>query len=208
MFAAMPIEMLAWSKGLFTSAGLIIAIGAQNAFLLTQSIRRQFHWPVALLCIFFDVVLISVGVAGLGAILTESDLLMEIARWSGILFLLWYSFGAGKRALSKNRMETGAVATSLKSAVLTTLAVTLLNPHVYLDTVVLLGSIGGQYSADLRLLFSAGAITFSAVWFCSLTIGARWLTPLFKRPAAWRVMDSCVCLMMLSIATSLFLRGV
>lgn len=102
MSALLTLEWLAWGKGLATSAGLIVAIGAQNAFLLTQSLKRQFHWPIALLCILFDALMISAGVAGLGVLISQSPLLLEVARWGGALFLLWFGYGAARRALSRN----------------------------------------------------------------------------------------------------------
>lgn len=207
MSALLTLEWLAWGKGLATSAGLIIAIGAQNAFLLTQSLKRQFHWPIALVCILFDGLLISAGVAGLGVLISQSPLLLEIARWGGALFLFWFGLRAARRALDSNALtahEKGIG--TLRTALLTTLGVTLLNPHTWIDTVVLLGSIGGQYQPDLRIWFATGAITFSAIWFLSLCIGARWLEPLFRQPLAWRILDALVCLVMWTIAFSL-LRG-
>lgn len=206
MSALLTLEWLAWGKGLATSAGLIVAIGAQNAFLLTQSLKRQFHWPIALLCILFDALMISAGVAGLGVLISQSPLLLEVARWGGALFLLWFGYGAARRALSRNSLSTGGRGVlNLRSALLTTTAVTLLNPHAWIDTVVLLGSIGGQYQADLRIWFAVGAITFSAIWFLSLCIGARWLEPLFRQPLAWRVLDGLICLIMCTIAFTLIL---
>jgi len=206
MSALLTLEWLAWGKGLATSAGLIVAIGAQNAFLLTQSLKRQFHWPIALLCILFDALMISAGVAGLGVLISQSPLLLEVARWGGALFLLWFGYGAARRALSRNSLSTGGRGVlNLRSALITTTAVTLLNPHAWIDTVVLLGSIGGQYQADLRIWFAVGAITFSAIWFLSLCIGARWLEPLFRQPLAWRVLDGLICLIMCTIAFSLIL---
>jgi L-lysine exporter family protein LysE/ArgO len=204
MTPILTLEWLAWGKGLMTSAGLIMAIGAQNAFLLTQSLKRQFHWPIALLCILFDAVLITAGVAGLGVLINQSPLLLEIARWGGALFLAWFGYRAARRALDSNALTAAdnGVAT-LRTALLTTAAVTLLNPHAWIDTVVLIGSIGGQYEAELRLWFAIGAITFSAIWFLSLCIGARWLEPLFRRPIAWRVLDGLICVMMWTIAISL-----
>ncbi|GAA0786964.1 LysE/ArgO family amino acid transporter [Marinobacterium sediminicola] len=204
MISMFSLEWLAWSKGLATSAGLIMAIGAQNAFVLTQSLRREFHWPIALLCMFFDAVLMTAGVIGLGVAFTQSPLLLEIARWGGALFLFWFGIQAAKRALGSHSLSTGDSSVgSLKRALLTTAAVTLLNPHAYIDTIVLIGGIGGQYEPDLRVWFAVGAITFSVIWFSSLCIGARWLAPLFSKPLAWRVLDGLICLMMWSIALSL-----
>ncbi|WP_286238708.1 LysE/ArgO family amino acid transporter [Neptuniibacter halophilus] len=191
-------------KGLATSAGLIVAIGAQNAFVLSQGLRRQYHWPVAGLCAFFDIVLISLGVAGMGLLVTQSPVLMEAARWGGALFLLWYGARSLRSAFRAQHLGAeGKMVGSLKAALLTTLAVTLLNPHAYLDTLVLLGSIGGQYPADERGWFAAGAIAFSCIWFFSLTLGARFLQPVFRQPRAWQVLDLVVCGMMWAIAATL-----
>ncbi len=204
MSPLLTLEWMAWSKGLATSAGLIMAIGAQNAFVLTQSLKREFHWPIALLCMFFDAVLMSIGVIGLGVALSQSPLLLEVARWGGALFLFWFGLQAAQRALGSHSMTTGDQGVgSLKRALLTTAAVTLLNPHAYIDTIVLIGGIGGQYEPDLRLWFAVGAITFSVIWFSSLCLGARWLAPLFRKPMAWRMLDGLICLMMWSIAVSL-----
>ncbi len=204
MTPLLTLEWLAWSKGLATSAGLIMAIGAQNTFVLTQSLRREFHWPIALLCMFFDAVLMTAGVIGLGVAISQSPLLLEIARWGGALFLFWFGFQAAQRALGSHSLTTGGQGVgSLKRALLTTAAVTLLNPHAYIDTIVLIGGIGGQYAPDLRIWFAVGAITFSVIWFSSLCLGARWLAPLFRKPVAWRVLDGLICLMMWSIAVSL-----
>lgn len=206
MLPTLTLEWLAWSKGLATSAGLIMAIGAQNAFLLTQSLRRQFHWPIALLCIFFDGLLITAGVAGLGVLISQSELLSEVARWGGALFLIWFGFGAAKRVLRNEVLETGGREIStLGGALLMTAAVTLLNPHAWIDTVVLIGSIGGQYEAGLKLWFGVGAICFSAIWFTSLCAGARWMAPLFKKPIAWKVLDTGVWIMTWGIAAGLLI---
>ncbi len=193
MNALLTLEWLAWSKGLATSAGLIMAIGAQNAFLLTQSLRRQYHWPIALLCILLDALLIGAGVAGVGVLISNSSLLLEIARWGGALFLFWYGLQSARRAWNPGQLSANATGvTNLRRALLTTLAVTLLNPHAWIDTVVLIGGIGGQYSPDLRIWFAVGAISFSAIWFLSLCIGARWLQPVFSQPLAWRILAAAL----------------
>lgn len=197
---------LALLKGLGTSAGLIMAIGAQNAFVLSQGLKRQYHWPIAGICGLFDALLITVGVAGVGALVSESENWLMLARWGGALFLAWYGFKSLMSALKSNSLQSSSQELgSLRSAILTTVAITLLNPHVYLDTVVLIGSIGGQYAADDRVWFTVGAISFSFIWFFSISLGARWLAPLFRNPMAWRVLDGSVCLVMWGIALSLIL---
>lgn len=200
----LSVQMLALLKGLATSAGLIVAIGAQNAFVLTQGLKRQHHWPIAGLCSVFDALLITAGVAGMGVLISESPFWLAVARWGGGAFLLWYGFGALRSALTNQRMmdQEGAV-TGLRAALLTTLAVTLLNPHAYLDTLVLIGSIGGQYVGEERTWFAVGAISFSFIWFFGISLGARWLAPLFAKPMAWRVLDLLICGVMWTIAYSL-----
>lgn len=197
-------EVAVYFKGFVATAGLIIAIGAQNAFLLGQAVRRQFHWPVALLCSFFDIALISLGVAGMGLLITRSPLMLQLASWGGIAFLSWYGALALRAALHPDvlRAAQGGPKT-LKAALATTIAVTLLNPHAWLDTVVLLGSIGGRYPAELRAVFVAGCVTASISWFCGLAAAGRWLEPLFRRPLAWRLLDSLIALMMWTIAALL-----
>ncbi|MBQ0756294.1 MAG: amino acid transporter [Amphritea sp.] len=187
--------------GLATSAGLIIAIGAQNAFVLSQGVRREHHWPIAALCSSIDAVLITLGIAGIGVLIGQSEVILQLITWGGALFLFWYGANALRSALRDEVLDLSENQFSgLRSALLTTLALSLLNPHVYLDTVVLLGGIGGQYPEYDRYWFGAGAALFSFLWFFSLSLGARWLAPLFRRPVSWRVLDGFVCLMMWTLA--------
>ncbi|MEH6629263.1 MAG: LysE/ArgO family amino acid transporter [Halopseudomonas aestusnigri] len=192
-------------KGMGIGASLIIAIGAQNAYVLTQGLRRNNQFVVAFLCSLVDAVLIALGVAGMGLVITSNPLLLVFAAWGGAGFLFWYGLNAFRAAVNpevlKLRQEAGA--DTLKKAVITTLGVSLLNPHVYLDTVVLLGSIGGRYPEETRLWFGLGAVLSSFLWFFSLSLGAKWLAPLFKRPISWRVLDCLVGLIMWAIAISL-----
>ncbi len=197
-------------KGMGIGASLIIAIGAQNAYVLTQGLRRNNQYIVALLCSLIDAVLITVGVAGMGLLITSTPLLLEIAAWGGALFLFWYGLNAFREAVNpgvlKLKQEVGS--DTLKKAVVTTLAISLLNPHVYLDTVVLLGSIGGRYPEETRLWFGLGAVLSSFLWFFALSLGAKWLAPLFKRPVAWRVLDCLVGVIMWAIAASLVSQAI
>ena len=190
--------------GIATSAGLIVAIGAQNAFVLSQGLRREYHWPIAAICGALDTILILVGIMGMGLLLSSSEFLMGLVTWIGFLFLLAYG---AKALVSSIRKDTLAGQrrnlSSLKSALLTTLALSLLNPHVYLDTVVLLGSIGGRYPLGERYWFGAGAALFSFIWFFTLSLGAQWLSPLFKKPIVWRILDLMVFLMMWTLAVLL-----
>lgn len=190
--------------GLATSAGLIMAIGAQNAFVLSQGVRREYHWSIAGVCSLLDAVLITAGIAGMGVLIGQSELTLKLISWAGGAFLLWYGANALRSALRSESLNLSPNNfSSLKSALLTTLALSLLNPHVYLDTVVLLGSIGGRYPDEERYWFGAGAALFSFVWFFSLSLGARWLAPLFRKPVSWRILDGLVCLMMWTLAVLL-----
>lgn len=192
-------------SGLGTGAGLIIAIGAQNAFVLRQGLLRQHVLPVVLVCIGGDILCICAGVAGMGALIRTNEWLLEFFRWGGALFLTVYGISAARRAASGNgSMEISEVgAGSFMKAITSCLAFTFLNPHVYLDTVVLLGSIAAQYSEDLKWAFAAGALTASVLWFTGLGFGARLLLPIFQNPRAWRILDSMIALVMWAIALTL-----
>lgn len=194
-------------SGLLVTAGLIIAIGAQNAFVLAQSLRREHHLPVAALCILCDILLVSVGVFGLAAILAESPLLMQITRWGGVGFLLFYGAIALRRAARPQglREDQQRGARSLRSVLLAALAVTLLNPHVYIDTVLLIGSLGAQQPEPGA--YTLGAASASTVWFLVLALGGAWLAPWLARPLTWRLIDLGVAAMMFAIAVQLIVTA-
>ncbi|MCP4686991.1 MAG: amino acid transporter, partial [Desulfobacterales bacterium] len=176
--------------GFGAGGGLIAAIGAQNAFVLSQGVRRSHHLVVALICILCDAVFISAGVAGVGGAVAASPVLSRLATWGGAGFLFFYGLGALRSALRGGSLETGdPTERSLKAVILTTLAVTLLNPHFYLDTVILLGSISSRFHGDNRIFFWAGAVSASTLWFVSLSLGGRMLAPLFKKQLSWRILD-------------------
>jgi len=197
----------AFLQGLGLGAGLIIAIGAQNAFVLRQGLRRQHVFATALVCALCDAALIALGVAGFGSVVAGNSVLTAFAAWGGAVFLFAYGLRAFWAALKPQGLEAGAgEALSKRDAVLTTLAVSLLNPHVYLDTVVLLGGIGAQFAGSARAAFGLGAVTASGVWFFSLAYGAARLEALFRHPRAWRVLDLLIGTVMWSIAASL-VRG-
>lgn len=194
-----------YSNGLLMAIGLIMAIGAQNAFVLSQSLRREHHVAVALLCILCDAALITAGVFGLASILTQSPLLLAIARWGGIAFLLWYGSQALYRAYRPQTLQaTGTSSRSLSAVLLAALAVTLLNPHVYLDTVLLIGSLGAQQ--PMPGAYALGATSGSFIWFSALALGGACLAPWLARPLTWRLIDIGVALMMFTVAVQL-LRG-
>lgn len=184
--------------------GLIVAIGAQNAFVLTQGIRRNHPLLIAMVCILCDALLIGIGVAGLGTLFAKSETLTHIATWGGAVFLVWYGFGSLRSAFKGgNLIADDAAASSLKTVVFATLAVTFLNPHAYLDTIVLMGSLSARFIGMERFWFWIGAITASSVWFFSLTLGGRILAPWFRKPISWRILDGTICLVMWTIAFSL-----
>ncbi len=192
-----------YSNGLLVAAGLIIALGAQNAFVLAQSLRREHHLPVAMLCVLCDALLVSAGVFGLAALLAQSPLLLAIARWGGATFLVWYGGQALWRACRPQGLDrAGETGPRSRGAVLlSALAVTLLNPHVYLDTVLLIGSLGAQQ--PMPGAYALGAASASLLWFFSLALGAAWLAPWLARPTTWRLIDLAVAAMMLSVAWQL-----
>lgn len=187
------------------AAGLIMAIGAQNAHVLRQGIAGHYVGITVILCAFFDTVLMTSGVFGFGWLLTQLPMLEDVARLGGAVFLLWYGSRCVRSAmapLSSVSVES-RVATSLPAAIATVSAFTLLNPHVYLDTVVLIGSIGGQYEGSARTVFAVGAFTASWVWFIALGYGARLVRPYFESPRAWQVLDGFIALVMFAIVLSL-----
>ncbi|GAB2982567.1 LysE/ArgO family amino acid transporter [Actinotalea caeni] len=196
--------LVASVSGLLAGLSLIVAIGAQNAFVLRQGLARRHVGPVVAICAFSDAVLISAGVAGLGALVTAAPAVLTAVRWFGAAFLLGYAVVAGRRAVRGVAMERpdGGAVSGLAPVLLTTLALTWLNPHVYLDTVVLLGSMAATHGAD-RWWFAAGAMLGSVVWFTALGVGARLLVPVFRRPRAWQVLDGLIALVMLALAVQL-----
>jgi L-lysine exporter family protein LysE/ArgO len=195
---------LAALAGLGFGASLIIAIGAQNAFVLRQGLRREHVLAVVLVCAVSDAVLIGVGVAGVGSLLQLVPWVLVAVRIAGAIFLAIYGILAARRALRPSRLAAAESGdrTTLWSVVTTTVALTWLNPHVYLDTVVLLGSVSAAHGED-RWWFGAGAALASVLWFSALGFGARLLQPLFERPMAWRVLDAAIAVVMLVIAASL-----
>jgi L-lysine exporter family protein LysE/ArgO len=192
--------------GLLTGLSLIVAIGAQNAFVLRQGLLRQHVGPVVAVCAISDLVLIAAGVAGIGAIVQHAPTALTVVRWLGVAFLTAY----GVRSLWRARhAESLQAATenppSLRAALIQMTALTWLNPHVYLDTVLLLGSIAAHHGPTGKWWFGAGAGLGSIVWFTGLGYGARLLGPLLSRPRSWQVLDVLIGLTMLAIAAQLAL---
>jgi L-lysine exporter family protein LysE/ArgO len=198
----------AFTTGFLLSATLIIAIGAQNAFVLRQGIRREHVAPVIGLCALADLLLIGAGVAGLAVVLGDQPRLTALLTLFGAAFLLWYGLRALRRALRPQTLYAagGTQPMSLRAALAQAAGFTLLNPHVYLDTVLLMGSIGSRQPADARWWFVGGAAVASGTWFTALGYGARLLAPLFARPRSWRILDTLIGLTMLALASLLLQR--
>ncbi|WP_394205441.1 LysE/ArgO family amino acid transporter [Shewanella waksmanii] len=197
--------MHAFVQGVGIGASLIMAVGAQNAFVLKQGLKRQHPMPIAALCSFIDAVMIMAGVAGFGHLIQAFPLVKDIASIGGALFLFIYGAMALKSSFTEHTMEqaTQHKGQTLKAAVLTTLGISLLNPHLYLDTVVLLGSISTQFAGNERSMFGAGAVLASFIWFFSLSFGARFLSPLFQNPKSWCYLDRFIWLTMWAIGFGL-----
>lgn len=196
------------AAGLATGLTLIVAIGAQNAFVLRQGLARDHVGPVVAICALSDLALIVAGVSGIGTIVEQAPTVVDVVRWLGVAFLTWY----GVRTLLGARRATGLEAgdggrLSLRGAVGRAVALTWLNPHVYLDTVLLLGSVANTHGSGGRWWFAVGAGLASILWFSGLGFGARLLSPLLARPRAWQVLDVLIGLTMLAIAVSLALGG-
>jgi|TARA_R100000152_G_C6746011_1_gene169610 L-lysine exporter family protein LysE/ArgO len=193
--------------GLIVCGGIIVAIGAQNAYLLSQAIRQEHHWWSAGLCIVADITLFTLGMFGISAALMAMPEALEILRWLGVAFLGWLAIQSFVRA-SRGRaaLEAGEVTKrSLKAVVFTTLAVTLLNPQVYLDTLLLIPAIGAQQ--EDATTFVAGASSASILWFGLLAWGGSALAPILSRPLAWRIIDGVIGIMMAAIALHLTFSG-
>jgi L-lysine exporter family protein LysE/ArgO len=202
-----PTTLAAWLSGAALGLSLIVAIGAQNAFVLRQGLRRAHVAPVLAVCVLSDAVLITAGVLGAGAVVTRFPAALLVVRIGGAAFLLGYAVLAARRALRPGALQPldGPVP-GAGAAVGTALALTWLNPHVYLDTVVLLGGFSGTWGED-RWWFAAGAVTAGTTWFLALGYGAALLRPVFARPAAWRVLDGGIAVVMAVLAVSLLVSG-
>ena len=196
---------LIFINGLALGAGLIVAIGAQNAYLLSRALRNQHQYAVALFCSITDASLICLGIFGMGYLVHAlPDLLLWIS-WGGVVFLFIYGALSFKSAATNHYMEEDYSRSeySLIKVLTVAASVSLLNPHVYLDTMILLGGISSQYLGSEKLWFGFGAVTASFIWFFGLACGARWLMPVFKNPMAWRILDSLIGIIMWSIAAGL-----
>jgi L-lysine exporter family protein LysE/ArgO len=199
----MPIS--AFITGFALCATLIIAIGAQNAFVLRQGLRREHVLLIVLFCALADLLLIGAGVAGVASVLGEAPRLTLVLTAGGVAFLAWYGVRALVRARKASAMNVAesTAGISVRNALAQAAGFTFLNPHVYLDTVLLMGSIGARQPADLRFWFVGGAAAASGAWFTTLGFGARLLRPVFRTSRAWRVLDTLIGITMLALAASL-----
>lgn len=210
------------AAGFGLGLSLIIAIGAQNAYVLQRGIRREHVLAVVVLCAVSDAVLIALGVLGIGAVIERFPAVIGIVRWGGAAFLIGYGLLAAGRVFRARRLDSGAsdgrgsgsaaVGPSLATTIATVLALTWLNPHVYLDTVLLLGSVAngyghGELGDSGRWIFGAGAMIASVVWFSALGFGSRYLAGLFTRPVAWRVLDGIIAVTMIALGVQLILKS-
>ena len=194
----------AFTTGFALCATLIVAIGAQNSFVLRQGLRREHVVAIVAFCALADLALISAGVTGLAKILGAAPALTLALTIGGTLFLVWYGLRALRRAFDPQSLRMGgSTRVSLRGAVAQAAAFTFLNPHVYLDTVLLMGSMGARQPPDSRLWFVSGAALASGAWFAALGFGARLLAPVFSRPRAWQVLDLLIGATMLLLAAGL-----
>ncbi|MBI6550009.1 arginine exporter ArgO [Xenorhabdus lircayensis] len=196
-------------QGFFLSAAMILPLGPQNVFVMQQGSRKQFHLMSATLCSTSDALLIIAGIFGGSALLGQSTFLLQVVTWGGVAFLLWYGWSAFWTALSAEIELSGAanIVQSRWRVIMTLFAVTWLNPHVYLDTFVVLGSIGGQLSVELRPWFTIGAVMASISWFFALSFLAAWFSPVLNRPLSQRIINIFVGCVMWYIAWGLIKQG-
>ena len=179
---------------------LIMAIGAQNAFVIRQSLTRQHVLPLVLICAIADATFIALGIAGLGAVIQGLPWLLEILRWFGVAYLTWFGINSLRSAFKGEALDAGtAESKTLKQVVVSVLGFTFLNPHFYLDTVILLGSIGNSFGEE-KWVFAAGATLGSIIWFFSIGYGARAASRFMSKPIFWKVLDITIACIMFAIA--------
>jgi L-lysine exporter family protein LysE/ArgO len=199
----------AFFAGFGTSLGLIAAIGAQNAYVLKQGILRNHIFAVASICLIYDAVLIILGVAGFGILLSKNESIMTFTKWAGVLFLSAYGIKSFRSALANTgvlNVDNLREIPSFKRTFFTLTAVTFLNPHVYIDTCLLVGTIGANFPADQRITYTTGAIFASFIWFFSLSYLGKTLAPLFEKRISWQILETLTGVLMLTIATMLLIK--
>ena len=195
--------MIALIPGFFTGLSLIVAIGAQNAFVIRQGLLRSHVLLVVIVCSVSDALLIILGTGGLGKVVQSNPNLLTFIRWFGVLYLTWFGIKSLRSAFKENQLlATGQAEISWKRILTTVLALTYLNPHVYLDTVIFVGSIANQFEGD-KWFFALGASLASVVWFSTIGFGARAASHLMSKPIFWRILDISIALIMFSIALTL-----
>jgi L-lysine exporter family protein LysE/ArgO len=197
--------MVVFFTGLLLGGSLIIAIGSQNAYVLKQGLLKSHVLLICSICALSDALLITMGTSGIGSIVEKYPDLLKAITWFGAAYLVAFGLMSFKAAFNGETLQTATKAAnqSTKKVITTVLALTFLNPHVYLDTVLLIGSIASPYSDNDRLYFTIGAVTASFLWFFSLGYGARYLSPLFEKPTAWKVLNIFIGFIMLLIAFKL-----
>lgn len=195
--------MIAILPGLLTGFSLIIAIGAQNAFVIRQGLRREHVLLIVLICAISDAALILVGTGGLGRIIQGNQIALEIIRWFGVAYLTWFGLRSLRSAFKSQSLQVGEVLQARAGDVArSALALTFLNPHVYLDTVILLGSVANQFESD-RWYFALGACLASVIWFTTIGFGARSASHFMSKPIFWKILDTLIALVMFTIAITL-----
>jgi L-lysine exporter family protein LysE/ArgO len=195
--------MIAVLPGFLAGLSLIIAIGAQNAFVIRQGLTKKYVLLTVLICAFSDALLIALGASGLGALIKSNKNVLEFVRWFGVIYLLWFAFKSARSVFRNAALNSaGEASGDIKNVVLTVLALTFLNPHVYLDTVILLGSISNQFSSD-KWFFVLGAMIASFTWFTAIGFGAKSASRFMSKPIFWKILDSIIAAIMLSIAAFL-----
>jgi len=195
--------MLALIPGFLTGMSLIVAIGAQNAFVIRQGLLRSHVLLVVIVCSVSDALLIVLGTGGLGKVVQSNPNLLTFIRWFGVVYLTWFGIKSLRSAFKENQLlATGQAEISWKRILTTVLALTYLNPHVYLDTVIFVGSIANQFEGD-KWFFALGASLASVVWFSTIGFGARAASHLMSKPIFWRILDISIALIMFSIALTL-----
>lgn len=195
--------MFAFIPGLLAGLSLIIAIGAQNAFVIRQGLTKKFVLLTVAICAAADAVLIALGASGLGALIKSNSAVLEIIRWFGVCYLIWFGIKSARSVFTTQVLSAaGDASGSRKNVITTTLALTFLNPHVYLDTVILLGSISNQFGSD-KWFFAAGAAIGSVLWFTAIGFGAKSASRFMSKPIFWKLLDSIITAVMFSIAAFL-----
>ena len=195
--------MFAFLPGFFTGLSLIIAIGAQNAFVIRQGLTKRYVFTVVAICTIIDASLIALGIGGLGAAIASLPWLLEVIRWFGVAYLTWFGIKSLISATKNQTMDAAGVESKSAGKVITTvLAMSLLNPHVYLDTVIFVGGVGNTFG-DNRWFFAYGAMLASLVWFTSIGYGAKAASRFMSKPVFWKVLDGIIAVIMFTLAITL-----